>query len=136
MRRIVLMICIVACNLLSIAQQPTKGSVTLRIVNAQQAGIENATVELLKAKDSSLAKVAITDKEGNALFENIPFGNYLAKISIVSYTTHYTSPIQLSETQTNVPVPVITLLPKSGDYRIKVLANGRDDQYRLEVSIR
>lgn len=115
MRRIVLMIWFVACSLLSLAQQPLKGSVTIRIVNAQQATLENATVELLKGKDSSLVKVAITDKEGNALFENIPIGTYLAKISIVNFITHYTSPIQLSETETSVSLPVITLLPKSGD---------------------
>ncbi len=115
MRRIVLMICLVACSLISIAQQPTKGSVTLRIVNSRQAGLENATVELLKGKDSSLVKVAITDREGNALFENIPFGSYLAKITIVNFTTQYTSPIQLSELQTSVSLPAITLLTKSGD---------------------
>lgn len=115
MRRIVLMTCFVSCSLLSIAQQPTKGSVTLRIVNSRQAGLENATVELLKGKDSSLVKVAITDKEGTGLFENIPFGSYLAKITIVNFTTQYTSPIELSESQTSVLLPVITLLPKSGD---------------------
>jgi iron complex outermembrane receptor protein len=111
MRRFVLMICFLACSLISIAQQPIKGSVTIRIAN----GTEGATVELLKEKDSSLVKVAITDKEGNALFENIPLGNYLARITLVNFTTQYTSRIQLSETQTSVSLPVITLLPKSGD---------------------
>jgi iron complex outermembrane receptor protein len=111
MRRFVLMICFVASCLFSIAQQPVKGSVTLRIANST----EGATVELLKEKDSSLVKVAITDKEGNALFENIPLGNYLARITLVNFTTHYTSRIQLSETQTSVSLPLITLLPKSGD---------------------
>ena len=36
--------------------------------------LENATVELIKAKDSSLVKVAITDKNGIAEFEKISFG--------------------------------------------------------------
>src|SRR5690349_17616663 len=115
MRRFVLMICIVACCLLTHAQQPQKGSITLRVISAQQTGLENATVELLKAKDSSLAKVAITDKEGNVLFENIPPGTYLARISIVNFTTHYSSPVELSEAQTIVSIPAIILLPKSGN---------------------
>jgi iron complex outermembrane recepter protein len=113
MRRFVLMICCVCCSLISISQQPVKGSVKLHIVNAQQAALENATVELLRVKDSSLAKVAITDKDGSALFENIPSGDYIARITNVNFITHYTSLIQL--TGTSISVPVITLLPKSGD---------------------
>jgi predicted phage tail protein len=73
-----------------------KGTIKSSVVNAQQVALENATVELIKSSDSSLVKAAFTDKSGFIEIENIPFGNYLLRISSVNYNSAYTSVFTLS----------------------------------------
>ncbi len=83
----------------SYAQSGRIGKITLTIQNEQQQVIENATVELLRSKDSSLVKAAITDKTGAAIFDNLLTGIYRIRISAVGYTTKYTSPVELTTQQ-------------------------------------
>jgi outer membrane receptor protein involved in Fe transport len=47
--------------------------------------IEAATVSLLKAKDSSLIKIAVADKAGAYRFDRIQYGNYLVQAEAVGY---------------------------------------------------
>lgn len=91
--------------------QTTRGKISVTVVNDQQSAIENATVELLKTKDSSLVKVAITDKNGVAEFENISFGNYLVKASSAGSVLQLSSSFSLSSDQSHVTVPKIMLQP-------------------------
>jgi len=91
--------------------QTTRGKVSVTIVNDQQSAVENVTVELLKARDSSLVKVAITDKNGLAEFENIRFGNYILKASNAGKLAQLSSSFSLSSDQTQVTVPKIILQP-------------------------
>lgn len=58
--------------------------------------IESASITLLRQKDSSLVKAAISDKNGVFSFENIGFGNYLIAVSSVGYERFYSNPITLS----------------------------------------
>ncbi len=89
--------------------QNDRGSVSVAIVNDQQSPLENATVELLKSKDSSLVKVALTDKKGIAEFENIPFGNYLARATMVNYSALYSSSFELSGNNPTISLSQISL---------------------------
>lgn len=47
--------------------------------------LQSASVSLLKAKDSSLVKIAVTDKEGKYEFESIAEGNYLLSVSAAGH---------------------------------------------------
>ena len=85
--------------------QATRGRITVPIINEQQSPLENANVELLRAKDSGLVKVAITDKNGVAEFENIPFGNYIIGISLVGYDRSFSAPFILSAEQPALQLP-------------------------------
>src|SRR3954470_11811273 len=67
-----------------------------KILVPVSAATENATVQLLKAQDSALVKVAVTDKDGNAEFEHIPFGSYRVKVSMVNFTTYISKIFELS----------------------------------------
>ena len=93
------------------SQQDIKGSLSITIKNEAQTAIENATVELIKNNDSSLVKIAITNSKGLADFDNVVFGEYRIRVSLVNYETKYSAPFKLS-TQT-VEVPSITLVTKS-----------------------
>lgn len=90
-----------------------RGSVKVNIVNDQQSALENATVEIVKAKDSSLVKAGITDKNGLAELENIRFGEYRVKVTMINYAVQYSSLFSLSAEQSTVTVPKISLLPKA-----------------------
>jgi len=50
-----------------------KGSIT---DGGDQKIIDAASVSLFKAKDSSLVKINLTDKDGNFVFEQVPLGKY------------------------------------------------------------
>jgi iron complex outermembrane receptor protein len=99
------------------AQNNIRGKVTAVVTSDKNAALENATVELLKSKDSSLAKVAITDKNGVAEFDNIRAGSYLAKISFVNYATQFTSVITVGADQLSIQLPKIILQPVSAEMK-------------------
>ncbi len=68
------------------AQQ--RGSITGTLSGNGRA-IESASVTLLRQKDSSLVKAAVSDKNGVFSFENIAFGNYFISVSSVGYERFY-----------------------------------------------
>ena len=91
-----------------------RGSVKVNIVNDEQAALENATVELIQKKDSSLVKAGITDKNGLAELENIRFGDYLLRVTMVNHSTQYSSSFSLTAEQSSLTIPKIVLTPKTG----------------------
>ena len=95
------------------SQNPSRGKITVSIVNDKQNALENTTVELLRSKDSSLAKAALSDKDGIALLENIPLGSYLLKVTMVNYTTQYSPALILSASQAEIAAPKIMLSSNS-----------------------
>ncbi len=104
------------------AQSNSTGNISVSIKNESHTTIENATIELLRSKDSSLVKAAITNGSGVAYFENIPFGNYLIKASSVNYITKYSAAFNFSNTQLELPAIVLNL--KSGNLK-EVVVEGK-----------
>ncbi|MBL7738860.1 MAG: TonB-dependent receptor [Chitinophagaceae bacterium] len=97
------------------AQTSGKGKITVSIVNGKQEAIENATVELLRTKDSSLVKIAISDKGGLTEFENISFGYYLLKSKVVNYAAGYSGVINLTAADPLIWVPALVLQPVAAE---------------------
>ena len=113
MKTIFLFVCItLACTAFS-----QTGKVAAIIQNEKHTSIENATVELRKSKDSSLVKVAITNNNGVADFDNISFGSYIIKASDVNHAIQYSSPFVLSAEQSSIQLPAISLLPRSAQLK-------------------
>ena len=65
--------------------------------------IATGTVSLVHAKDSSLVKVAITDKSGEFEFINIHDGNYLLAATSVGFAKVYSAGIQISGADIKMP---------------------------------
>jgi iron complex outermembrane recepter protein len=66
------------------------------VVRDQQGkGLEKTTISLLKAKDSSIAKLSVTDNEGRFSFQAAP-GQYLVSTSHVGYIPFYSRVFDLS----------------------------------------
>ena len=82
---------------LSISAQTTeRGKISGKITDEQQKPIEGVTAELLRAKDSSLVKVAISNKSGLIEFENIRFGSYFIKTSFINHERSFSAIVHLS----------------------------------------
>lgn len=98
--------------LLSQAQTNTSGKVTGSIKDGgQQKVIDAASVSLLKAKDSSLVKIAVADKDGNFTFENVNEGTYRVLASSIGHSKVYSPVFTVSATAPNQQVGVLQLVP-------------------------
>jgi hypothetical protein len=64
---------------------------------------------LLRAKDSVLVKIAVTDKEGKYEFENISDGKFLLSVSSVGFKKTIGSPIEISSDHSSVKAETIKL---------------------------
>src|SRR5690348_2763700 len=106
-------ICVILLLAISMGQAQ-RGSVKVSVVNDQQTSLENATVEILKAKDSSLVKAGISDRNGLAELENVRYGGYILKVSMVNYAVQFSGGFSISAEQPNITVPKISLTPKAG----------------------
>lgn len=78
-----------------------------------QKVIDAASVSLLNAKDSSLVKTAVADKNGNFSFENLKDGNYLVMATSLGHTKSYSKSFSLSPNQLTVALEVLQLQPVS-----------------------
>ncbi len=95
------------------AQPANQGRFSVTVLNEKNEPLENATIELLKSNDSTLAKVSLTDKNGVAEFEKIIYGSYLLKTSATNYTTTFSNAFIFSLETSGVKLPDIRLLPGS-----------------------
>ncbi|HVX50518.1 MAG TPA: outer membrane beta-barrel protein [Chitinophagaceae bacterium] len=90
------------------AQPHADAPFTVTIVTEKHTPAEKATVELLNAKDSSLAKTAITDTAGNAFFNTAATGRYLLRVSMAGYMPYNSTAFVLPLT---AKLPAIILQP-------------------------
>lgn len=73
---------------LSIASFAQNGTISGRIVDDKNEGLPGSTVELRYAKDSTLAKVTITDVNGNFSLEGIKASAYFLKYSLLGFDSY------------------------------------------------
>ena len=87
--------------------------------------IDAASISLLKAKDSSIAKVAIADKEGNFSFENVRIGDYLVLATSVGHSKVYSKSFEISGDQNLVNVGILQLVPVDKNLKEVVVISKR-----------
>jgi iron complex outermembrane receptor protein len=108
----------------ALAQSGNNAKLVVTIVNHQQKGLENATVELLKAKDSSLVKATIADAAGTAVFEKIDSGFYLLAISMTGYENKLSAAFGLTVGGTKTLDPIVLALANTTNTK-EVVVTGR-----------
>lgn len=104
-------ICCVAISLI-LFQSAQSQSVSGKLKSAEGKNLVNATVSLLNAKDSSLAKLEISDKNGAYRFPVVKPGRYLTSTSFVGYKTVYSEVFEVVDG--NVQLPETTLKESAG----------------------
>jgi iron complex outermembrane receptor protein len=105
------------------AQTINTGNITATVQNENQQALENATVTLIRSKDSSPVKVAITDNKGMAEFEHVVAGSYLLKATMVNYATQYSALFNVSSNESTVQIPLL-LIQKSSEMK-EVVVEGK-----------
>ena len=92
------------------AQQPN-GRISGTVVDGSQKTIESSTITLLRAKDSSVAKISVADRNGRFEFEKISDGKYLVSVSVVGHEKGYSEMFEITPQKTNVTLKTIELVP-------------------------
>jgi iron complex outermembrane recepter protein len=91
--------------------QVKNGKISGSIIDGNSKTIESATITLLRAKDSSVAKMSVADKSGTYSFENIAEGSYIVSISAIGHTKGYSETFVINATNSVVTLKTIELVP-------------------------
>ena len=89
------------------------GLVYGNIKNTDTKPIEAATVSLLKAKDSSLIKIAVAGKSGDYRFENLQFGSYMIQAEAVDHEKGNSKIFEINNTRPSFAADEIKLASTS-----------------------
>ncbi|HEX6914181.1 MAG TPA: TonB dependent receptor [Chitinophagaceae bacterium] len=99
-------LCLVFC-LSSIASQAQ--SVKGLVKDSDQKALANATITLHRAKDSGVAKLAVSDQEGKFSMTGIREGQYLVSASYVGHRQAYSSVFSVSSgSEVNLPAILLS----------------------------
>ncbi|MBC7721751.1 MAG: carboxypeptidase regulatory-like domain-containing protein, partial [Pedobacter sp.] len=79
------------------------------IVTASDKTIDAATVSLLRAKDSSIVKITVSNKDGKFNIEKLINGKYLVSVQSVGHAKYYSEAFELSATKSEYNVKNINL---------------------------
>jgi len=79
------------------------------VKDAEGKLLPNASVSLLNAKDSSVAKLAVTNNAGEYQFQDIKQGKYLTNTSYVGYAAAYSSIFEVTG-NSDVTVAAVSLI--------------------------
>ncbi|QJW88920.1 TonB-dependent receptor [Spirosoma taeanense] len=90
-----------------------RGMVSGRVGTVAGKPLEFSTLMLLKAKDSTLVKGAISDADGKYAFENVGAGTYLVAAQQMGYRKTYSAPFTLDETHPAFELPALVMTDES-----------------------
>ncbi|MDB5196911.1 MAG: hypothetical protein JWP88_1282, partial [Flaviaesturariibacter sp.] len=96
-----------------IANAQTTSKVTGTVKDAEGKALQAVTVSLLRTKDSSLVKLAVTDKAGAYELINIKSGKYLLSYTSVGFAKNFSKAIEVGEAP--IEMPEMTLAAASKD---------------------
>ena len=84
------------------------------VKDAEGKNISNASISLHNAKDSSVAKLAVTDRDGKYEFKSVKSGKYFVSATYVGYRQKYSPAFEVSGSG-DVSVPSFALSKASGN---------------------
>lgn len=87
----------------------TTATVSGKLLDGQNAGMEYATVSLLHTKDSTIVKGTLTDGSGIYRFDNIKPGSYLIKATTVGYNNATSAAFAITAGKADFTVAPLTM---------------------------
>lgn len=95
--------------------QTNPGKVTGSVKAGQEKSTIAATVTLLQAKDSSVAKSIVAGKDGRFEFENLVPGKYIVLVTATEHAKTYSPVFEISEASSAISLKPIELVSKIKD---------------------
>src|SRR6476646_11494625 len=77
------------------------GKISGTVTDLNSKGIESATISLYRS-DSTMVKVAVSDREGAFEFESLAQGNYFLMVSVVGYKKTSSKVFNITDTAFNI----------------------------------
>jgi len=105
MRALTIVVFLLSVLVCRTAGQGKTGILSGNVLDANGAALEAVTVALLNPTDSMATKQAVTDKNGQFRWKDIPFGKYTLTITHVGFTD-YSQPLELTRAR-----PAVVLTP-------------------------
>jgi hypothetical protein len=91
--------------------QTKTGKVSGTVIDGSAKIIESATITLLRAGDSTVAKMSVADKTGKYEFDAVDMGRYIVSITAVGHQKGFSQVFELTATNSPVTVKTIELVP-------------------------
>ncbi|HEU5168666.1 MAG TPA: carboxypeptidase-like regulatory domain-containing protein, partial [Chitinophagaceae bacterium] len=79
------------------------------ITDESQKPLQSVTVSLLRAKDSTLVKIAVTNKEGKYEFEHISEGKFMLSVSSVGFQKKFGQSLEITAASSSFNATTISL---------------------------
>jgi len=98
MRRSFTLLLLLTATFFTASAQEKQGKINGSIIDASGKPISSVTVSLLKAKDSSLAKAAVSSKDGKYEFDGLAAGDYLVLATSAGLEKKYSNKISITGT--------------------------------------
>src|SRR5882724_876715 len=89
------------------------GKINGTVIDGSSKTIESATITLLRAKDSSIAKMGIADKTGKYSFDEVQEGRYMVTITAVGHQKGFSETFDVNSSNLSVTLKTIELIPQS-----------------------
>ena len=92
---------------------PAGGVVKGYVTDDNAKPLEYALIYVLKASDSTVVTGVTSQKDGNFLIEQVPFGEFLLKIESMGYKEQYTAPFTLTAEKPFKRFPKLAMTQKA-----------------------
>ncbi|MFB5944880.1 outer membrane beta-barrel protein [Albibacterium profundi] len=107
------------------AQQPTQYSIEGKVLDTLNQTLDYATISLLHAADSSVAKVMFTDENGKYRFDAIKSGTYLVQAELLGFSRSISQPIHIDAATSHKKVEDLILRPVNQQLNTIVITGER-----------
>lgn len=101
--------------------------------DTRQEPLPGASVRLLSARDSSQVNGLVTSAKGAFLFERIPEGTYLLKITSLGMKPYISTMLTVDPAHPRIALPVIILLPAADKQLREVTVTGKRPLVETEL---
>jgi outer membrane receptor protein involved in Fe transport len=112
-----LIICLLLGLSISSQAQEKAGRITGLVLDENKKGIESASISLLNAKDSSLVKNLVSNKDGKFEIADVKEGKYLVLTTAVAHEPSYSKPFEISSSQSSFILETVVLAPQSNELK-------------------
>jgi len=121
MKKLLMFLVLVNCCTLFLRAQTQQPSKITGVIKNEGKPIEAATVSLLAAKDSSVIKIELTDKNGQFELVSPAHGDFLLQISAIGFEKKYTPLFTISSAKASTNTGTTSMVRESKEMKAVVI---------------